>query len=106
MTNEVDRERILRLVYESIDEVNRQFAQPQRLAKTPDTRLLGDGGQLDSLGFVNLVAAIEERCEATFGVSVSLTSGSQDSADDRFDSVASVTDYLQRLLKANGRIPE
>ena len=86
------------MIHDGIDAVNRYFAREDWISKTPDTPLLG-GGRLDSLGFVNLVTAIEERCEEVFAVTVSLTSGAVDASEsDPFRSVASLTEHLQRLL--------
>lgn len=104
MTNTIDRNLIQNLIYDSIDEVNEHFLGKDWLEKSPDTPLLGLGSRLDSLGFVNLVAAIEERCEATFALPVSLTGDPGQSENGPFRSVSSLTDYVQRLLESSGTL--
>ena len=69
----MNRETILKIIHDSIDELNEQFAPPNPLEKSPETVLYGEGGGLDSLGFVNFVSILEEKCESDLGLSVSLT---------------------------------
>jgi hypothetical protein len=92
----IDQQRILALIYDSIDEVNQHFAQANRLPKDPGTLLLS---RLDSLGFVNLIAAIEERCESTLNVTISLANASQGVESDPFVSVATLAEFLEVALK-------
>jgi hypothetical protein len=46
---------VLRVMYDSIAEVNLQLPEHQRIEKSLTTILLGDGGRLDSLGLVNFI---------------------------------------------------
>lgn len=52
----------------AIDRVNELLPTGEPLSKEKDTVLLGQGGKLDSMGFVNLVVAIEEELEKQLGV--------------------------------------
>jgi len=63
---------ILTLIYASIDETNRQLPVDGRLEKSPDTLLLGDGSQLDSLSLITFVVAFEEALEQTHGARYNL----------------------------------
>ena len=65
-------QRALQLVYDAIDIVNETLEPEQRLTHTPDTVLLGEGGNLDSLGFVNFAVTVEEGLERDFGQNVSV----------------------------------
>ena len=58
---DITREKIIEVLYESIGELNEQRSKDQQLACSPQTPL-GGGAGLDSLGFVNLVALVEEKC--------------------------------------------
>lgn len=69
------REQITRAVYEAVDDLNQQLPRSQRLAKAPETTLLGPGAILDSLGLVNLIAAIQERIEEAFDARLTLADG-------------------------------
>ena len=100
-----------RIVYDAIDELNEQYAEENQLAKTLDTALLGDAGRLDSVGFVNLIALVEEKCQDEFGVCISLTNDLETEGDNALKTVGSFIDYVCRVVekkvsdgKATGRI--
>lgn len=101
---QVDRDQILNLIYNSIDALNEQFARNNWLEKSPQTLLSGTGGALDSLGFVNLVANIEEKVEGEFGIGLSLTDTAVvASGEDPFHSIGSLADHLSLLLEEKQR---
>ncbi len=68
----MDREGARRVVYEAIDVVNHQLPRERRLAKSPDTVIVGAGGPLDSLGIVTFVVALEEKASDALGRPVTL----------------------------------
>ena len=70
---QITRDVVLNILYESIDELNEQRRLDSRLVRSPDTRLLGEQVGLDSLGFINLIALIEERCQERFGKTLVLS---------------------------------
>jgi acyl carrier protein len=94
------QERILDTLYKAIDELNRQSRSASPLSKSTETALYGSGSELDSLGLVNFVVAVEEQVELEFGVAIVL-------ADDRalaqdpspFRSVGALADYVEVLLR-------
>jgi len=57
-----------RVVNSAIDCVNEVLPDDEELSKEKNTVLLGQDGQLDSMGFVNLVAAIEDQLEKQLGI--------------------------------------
>ncbi len=57
----------LQLLYEAVDELNQGQAPGQTLEKSPTTVLMGSSGKLDSLGFIVLVVALEEKMERALG---------------------------------------
>jgi acyl carrier protein len=61
---EFDRTDAQRVVYRAIDQVNEVQPEDNLLVKAPGTVLVGQGGQLDSMAFVNFVAALEEQLTA------------------------------------------
>jgi acyl carrier protein len=101
---QIDRDRILDILYRSVEDWNEQFGQGIQLEKTSETLLLGPGAPLDSLAFVNLVAIIEEKCEDELGTGLSLTDqSSAASGEDTSQSIGSLADHLIRLLKEKQR---
>jgi acyl carrier protein len=91
---------VMKVVLDSITELNLQLEDPQKLDHTSDTQLFGRGSKLDSLGLVNLIVLVEEKTAATFGKSVTI-------ADERamsqksspFRTVQTLAEYLFSLLK-------
>jgi len=98
-------ERILSSVYAAIDEVNlmRKDAEPVR--KSLDTPLIGSSSQLDSLGFVNFIVALETNLEQEAGVVLDLADSRALSQENSpFRSVGALAEYIAGLLeeKRNG----
>ena len=95
--------RVAELVYSVVDEINEDLSDRQKLAKSLDCVLFGEGGSLDSLGLVNLIVSTEQRLSDTFGVSITL-------ADERaisqtnspFTSIGSFVEYIEKRLKDEG----
>jgi acyl carrier protein len=93
-------EKILDVLYEVIDDTNRERKGETPLAKEPGTALYGSASELDSLGLINFVVATEEKVESEFGKQIVL-------ADDRalsqepspFSSVEALAAYIEVLLK-------
>lgn len=94
----MERDHALRLVFEAIDQVNQQLPAARRLAKQPDTIIVGPGGALDSLGIITFVIALEEKLGDELSRSVQLLDESMLSdADGPFHSVGSLAEYLLAL---------
>ena len=95
------REATLNLVYAAIDEVNAAAAEEAILQKSPDARLLGGDGSIDSLTFVNLIIAIEEQIQKTMGASIVLVSeNSMTQQLQPFRTVGTLAAYVATLLSA------
>ena len=85
----------LRIVYESIDVVNRQLPAARRLQKSPDTVIVGPGGSLDSLGIVNFVVTVEEKVGDALGAPIELLDETMLLADDSpFRTVATLCAHI------------
>jgi acyl carrier protein len=89
---------ILSAVFQALDDVNELLAPENQLVKSLDTVLGGPDAILDSMGFVNLIAAVEERVEETVGAAIRLTD-SDASIDTRtFRTVATLYEYIAGVL--------
>lgn len=62
----------LELVYGAIDAANELRAFDDQIPHSPDVKLVGDGGLLDSLGLATLLMSIEQRIEDATGQSIDL----------------------------------
>ena len=69
---ELSEERILRTIFEVVDEVNKMLPEERRLQKLSDTFLAGDSGNLDSLGLINFIVELEGRLQKDFGLTMNL----------------------------------
>lgn len=65
-------DRITQLIYDAIGEVNQTRDPAQAIPASPETVLIGEAGQLDSLGFVTLAVTVEEQIERLFNETVSV----------------------------------
>ena len=52
--------------FESVDEVNAQLGLDQQVRKLTDTWLVVGTNGLDSLGYIDLITAVEGKCEGRF----------------------------------------
>ncbi|MGH9227693.1 MAG: acyl carrier protein [Acidimicrobiales bacterium] len=97
------RDRIIGVIYATIDELDVELEPGARLQPSPDTLLYGEQGQLDSLKLVELLVETEQRIEDEFGVWLTL-------ADEHalarranpFRSVASLAEYIEERLEGEG----
>jgi acyl carrier protein len=97
------KKELLEIIYRSLEEVNEQLPNDQQVQKSPDAILVGRAGGLDSLGFVNFVALVEEKCAHKYGITVSLSEASS-SEDAALEDVERFADSLLQSLSAT--IPE
>ena len=91
--------KILETIFEVIDEFNDQDDQEDKIKKSSETILMGQGSDLDSLGLVNLIVAIQG-IEDAFDVSITLADEralSQESSP--FRTVNSLCEYIFILIK-------
>ena len=65
-------DKIQNIVNCAIDRLNEVLPTCQSVAKERSTALLGRDGCLDSMGFVNLLVALEEELEKQLGVTATL----------------------------------
>ncbi|HSY64214.1 MAG TPA: acyl carrier protein [Terriglobales bacterium] len=91
---------VLRVMYDSIAEVNLQLPEHQRIEKSLTTILLGDGGRLDSLGLVNFIVITEQKLEEFLGVRIDLTENDPFSPNTgHFRTVQSLATYICELAE-------
>jgi len=96
--NDELRRRVVRAVFAAIDQVNEMLPYELHLGKDPATAILAEGSSLDSMGFVNLIAAVEEEVSRELGGSVSLVESSTDNRA-RFATVHALVDHVLTIVK-------
>lgn len=87
-----------RIVAAAIAELNLQRSADEQLGDAPGAPLFGDGGPLDSLGLVQLIAELEHGLEQACGVRINLADETLLEAEDMpFRSVGALQAYLKNL---------
>lgn len=83
----------------AIDDLNHQRSAAEQLAPSTETALTGPGTQLDSLGLITFIVAVEQKIEELSERFVSLTDLAVDMTDDSpLKTVGSLTTYLTSQL--------
>jgi len=94
---------VLKVIYESVSELNLQLPEGQRIEKSPATVLFGAGGKLDSLALANFIVITEQKLEDAFGCRVDLTKDDPFSpATGHFGSIHSLTKYVSEMALQEG----
>ena len=95
-----NKQQIIAVIYASVDELNALMGNNQKLKKSLETIILKDGQGLDSLGFVNLVSLVEEKCQEQFGKTLVLTqTDKQAGSKDPFETIETLVEYVEAALK-------
>tara|TARA_B100000315_G_C14552811_1_gene576701 strand:+ start:1257 stop:1562 length:306 start_codon:yes stop_codon:yes gene_type:complete len=95
----MERKEVVYLIYDVIDKVNELLPDEQKLTKSENTKLYGTDGQLDSLGTVNFIVALEHKIEQSLGASLSLVNETTMSElNSPFQTVFSLAEYISHLL--------
>lgn len=101
VTKKPERSDILNIVITSLQEVaNFSNDSLHTTDVSEETRLIGQGAVLDSMGLVSLIVDVEQALEQEYGLTLIL-------ADERamsqkrspFRSVQSLTDYISQLVE-------
>ena len=100
MNSPVNTDAVWAAVYEAVDRLNETLPPDKLLLKDPETRLIGAGGHLDSLGAVNLIVETEEAVEERLGIRINL--GDERAASQAvhpMSSISSFVEYIKILVK-------
>jgi D-alanine--poly(phosphoribitol) ligase subunit 2 len=95
-----NKNRILQVVLQSIDEINEQMTDDEPMKKELGTIIYGKNGTLDSLGLINLVVAVEQNIEDEFSIELTLADEramSQESSP--FRTIDSLVEYIKMLIE-------
>jgi acyl carrier protein len=98
-----DRENVIRLIYQAIDEFNLQHPPEERLEKSAESVLFGPEGRLDSLGLVDLILAAEQKIAEELDAVVTLADEkAMSQKSSPFRTVGALADYVCILLDEAG----
>jgi len=92
------REQVLKSIFSAIEEVNEMLSEEERLKSSETTLLSGDAGELDSLGLINFMVALESRVNEEFELSLSLIE-ELENPEQPLKSVGSLADFIVSKLE-------
>ena len=94
------KEKVTQSIFKAIDELNEQLPPEQNLEKSIETRIVGKGGKLDSLGLVNFIVAVEQMIEDEFEVPITLADERAMSQNQSpFRTVGTLAEYIAMLIE-------
>ena len=101
----MDQERIARIVFSAIDDINETLPDDKKFVKAMSTALFDPTGRIDSLGATIFIVALEQKITREFNVQASLMEGySLSDPRSPFRTAQSLAEHIQKVLekKNNG----
>jgi acyl carrier protein len=90
---------ILKLLFDSIDEMNLDLDPKEKIVKDENTVVFGKDSSLDSIGLVNFITIIEEHLENETGNFVTIADERALSLEDSpFKTIGTLKNYIEVLL--------
>jgi hypothetical protein len=98
---------VLKVIYESISDLNLQLSQQQWIEKSPHAVLFGAGGKLDSLGLANFIVIAEQKLYDSLGFRIDLTESDPFSPNTgHFRTIESLANYVSDLASRRTKAPQ
>ncbi len=94
----MNKERIIELIYDVVDEFNETSSDDRKLEKSPGCKLFGKQGKLDSLDLVELTAQLEDKIYTEFNVPISLTI-EEGTTGNPFLTIETLQNHILSLLQ-------
>ena len=96
----MEKNKIEKIIFESIKELNLQLPSERQLTTSMDTILFGNGAKLDSLGLVTLLVIIEQNIEDEYNIVLTIADEkAMSQKNSPFRTVKSLKEYLAKLIK-------
>lgn len=96
----LNKEKIIKVIFDALDEINLLLPKNQHLKKSTSVILSGPAAKLDSLGFINLIVAIEQKIEKELGMSIALADElGIFNKKNPFRNINTLIDYITLLLE-------
>lgn len=104
-TESTMRDKILNAVYAGIHQLNRQNPSATPIQKSWHAPLYGSASDLDSLGLINLVVAVEQKVEQHLCVSITLVNDQALSQEvSPFSTVETLVLYIESLVRGQKNV--
>ena len=94
------KNKIYIIICDVIDRINENYPDNPKINKEYETILFGYGSSLDSLGFVNLIVAIEQNIEDEIKVKISIADEkAMSQKSNPYKTIESLVEYILKLIK-------
>jgi acyl carrier protein len=87
------------LVFRAIDELNAELPPSEQVKKSLATVLLGEGGSVDSMGFLSLAMYLQKAVLDAYDVPIAIADESLLAGASPFHTVETLVQHLARLLQ-------
>ena len=93
-------DRIRQMILRVIDAINAEAPKDQQISTDPSAILLGEGGSLDSMGFVDLAMQLQEAVLDEYDVAVTVADEKMlENAEGPFKTIESLVEHVAGLLE-------
>ncbi|MBU1012557.1 MAG: hypothetical protein KKG99_06100 [Bacteroidetes bacterium] len=93
------KDKIVELIYKTIDEINEHRGSEEQISKTENTKFLGQNGVLDSLGLINLIVSLEQSVNDELNVEITLADErAMMMASSPFRTVSALAEFIEKLI--------
>lgn len=91
---------IERIVFTAVGELNATLPGDKHVPAEGGTRLLGEGGRLDSIGLVDLILSVEQKVQDAAGIGITVADEKAFSQEQSpFLTLDTLTDYVAALVQ-------
>ena len=95
-----DSKKILKLIFQLVDELNERLPEEERLEKSKKTPLTGESAKLDSLKLVSLIVAAEQKVQEEFNATVTIANERiLDPKESPLRTIETLADYISMLVQ-------
>ena len=95
----MEKNKIEKIIFESIKELNLQLPSERQLTTSMDTLLFGNGAKLDSLGLVTLLVIIEQNIEDEYNIVLTIADEkAMSQKNSPFRTIESLSKYIYLIL--------
>lgn len=95
----INKERVVKVIFSAVDQVNLQLSRENQLSKAIDTAIFGAGAKLDSLGFINFIVALEQKIEDEFQETILMDNIEISRKNNPFRSIGALANHISLRLK-------
>jgi acyl carrier protein len=91
-------EKVISLIFKAINDINQQLLPEQRVDPSPETVLIGEQSNLDSMALVSLLVVIEGEVGQDFGIDFTLVDENRPLDENILKNVSTLAEYITDII--------